>query len=230
MRRFAYCSNDRRRLLLGTPRVGAAEALYIVSAQFDQNVYSLGIRFILASVTGTQTLLWNTEAAVAKNENWGFYMIDDTLAYTNPSHGREDLKSSLVIGHEYSLWIDYDAGGLDWLLYDRTTGAKASGSVTVTDYTPNTSVVTVLNARNLSAPVIGPGTLWDFVYIGGGAALADLWAGYGISLYQVTFWFPMREGTGQVCPDLRSRGLYELVTSSGFSWTGEDSDPTKRWQ
>lgn len=230
MRRYAYCSNDRRRLLLGTPTVGAAEALYITSSQFDTDVYSLGIRFILASVTGTQALLWNTEAATAKNKNWVFYMLDDTLAYMNPSVGRTDLKSSLVIGHEYSLWIDYDAGDLAWMLYDRTTGAKASGSVTVTDYTPNTSVVTVLNARDLSAPVIGPGTLWDFVFVSGVATLADMWAGYGVPLYRVTYWFPMREGTGSVCPDLRSRGAYELVTSTGFSWTGEDSDPTKRWQ
>lgn len=230
MRRFAFCSNDRRRLLLGTPRVGAAETLYIASSQFDQNVYSLGIRFILASVTGTQALLWNTEAAVAKNENWGIYMLDDTLAYFNPSNGREDLKSSLVIGHEYSLWIDYDAGDLAWMLYDRTDGVLATGSVTVTDYTPNTSVVTVLNDRSLGSPVIGPGTLWDFVYIAGGDTLADMWAGYGVPLYRVTFWFPMREGTGVVCPDVRSRGLYELVTSTGFSWTATDSDPTKRWQ
>lgn len=230
MRRFAFCSNDRRRLLPGTPIVAAAEALYIVSSQFDQNVYSLGIRFILASVTGTQALLWNSEAATAKNENWVIYMIDNTLAYSNPSAGRTDLKSSLVIGHEYSLWIDYDAGDLAWMLYDRTAGTLATGSETVTDYTPSDSVVTVLNNRGLSYPVVAPGTLWDFVYIAGGDTLADMWAGYGVPLYRVTFWFPMREGVGTVCPDLRSRGTYELVTSTGFSWSGEDSDPTKRWQ
>ena len=230
MRRFAYCSNHRSRLLLGTPTVGPAEALYITSSQFDTNIYSLGIRFILASVTGTQVLLWNTEGAVPKNENWGYYMLDDTLAYTNHSSGRVDLKSSLVIGHEYSLWIDYDTGGLNWMLYDRTAGVLATGSVSPTDYTPVDSVVNVLNDRALAGALVAPGTLWDFVYVGGGAPLADMWAGYGVPLYLVTYWFPMREGAGTTCPDLRSRGVYELVTSTGFSWSGTDSDPTKRWQ
>lgn len=230
MRRFAFCSNDRQRLLLGTPTVGTFESLYITNSTFDTNVYSLGIRFILASLTGTQILLWNTEAADAKNENWGYYMIDDTLAYTNPSSGRVDLKSTLVIGHEYSLWIDYDAGDLDWMLYDRTAGTLATGSVSPSDYTPTDSVVNVMNGREPGSGVVAPGTLWDFVFISGGDALASMWAGYGMSLYRAGLWFPMREGTGTVCKDLKSRGVLQLVSSTGFSWSGTDTDPTKRWQ
>lgn len=230
MRRFAFCSNDRQRLLLGTPTLAPGEDLYLVSSQFDTNIYSLGCRFILASVTGTQPLLWNTEASVPKNENWGYYMVGNTLAYVNPSSGRFDLKADLVIGHEYSLWVDYDAGDLDWVLYDRTAGTAASGSVSVTDYTPVDSIVTLLGDRSGANVIASPGTLWDFVFVSGGDKLADMWTGYGLSLYRVTFWFPMREGAGTSCQDLRSRGVISLTTGPGFSWTGADSDPSKRWQ
>lgn len=230
MRRFAFCSNDRQRLLPGTPTLAPGESLYLVSSQFDTNTYSLGCRFMLASVTGTQPLLWNTAAASAKYKNWGYYMIGNTLAYTNHSNGRTDLKSDLVIGHEYSLWIDYDAGGIAWMLYDRTSGTLMTGVDSLTDYTPVDSVVTLLGDRIGVNVITSPGTLWDFVFVSGGAALADMWTGYGLSLYQVTFWFPMREGAGTSCQDLRSRGVISLTTGTGFSWTGADSDPSKRWQ
>jgi hypothetical protein len=234
MRRFAYCSNTRERLKLGTPVASVAtEGLYIVNSAFDGDTYSLGWRMILKSVTGSQTLLENSEASVAKNINWYFMVVDDDLKFFNAPTGAITIFEGLQIDHEYGIWVYVDYEDLYVFVYDRTTGILTEDTLSITAYAAADSLLSVLSDRNHRSPVVSSGTLWDLTWIGGGGSYPDLFLQNGLAIYQVSFYFPMREGSGTSCIDVKGR-LQALSTGGifpgGIHWTGVDIDPTKRWQ
>ena len=232
MRRFAFACNDNDHLLLSTPTITAAnQGLYVLSSMFDNSEWSMGFRFRLASVTGTQYLLQNTISTNTKNKNWEIYMVDNSLRYSTAATGSVSMFSDLVAGRDYYCWIDAYEEDVYCYLYDTVTGTEYSDNFGQTYNLASDSIVTVLSDFEKFSPTTS-GTIWDLAFIPGTGEYWSTFKHGGIHKYFFYSFWPMREGTGLSCRNL-TYSAAALTTGgifSDFSWTGDDDDEAKRWQ
>ena len=233
MRRFAFACNNNDRLLLSTPTITAAnQGLYVVSSMFDQAEWSMGFRFRLASVSGTQFLLQNTISTSTKNKNWEIYMVDNSLRYSTAATGSVSMFADLVAGVDYYFWMDAYEEYVYCYLFDTSNDTEYGGDFAQSYNLASDSIVTVLSDYEKSSPATGA-TIWDLAFIPG---VGEHWSTFkhgGIHKYFFYSFWPMREGTGTICRNLINTAIPLLTggTFSGnFSWTSDDDDESKRWQ
>lgn len=214
---YAFCCNDNKKLLLSTPVIGAGEALSYTSSDFDGSEFSLGIRFIYTG--GGTSLIYCNQSDGALN--WSIY-VGANLAYYDPTNG-EIVLFPVSQDTVYHVWIDLDADDLD-VYWQEEGGTRNYSNFAISTNTASDSTIYLGTNYDLDDPFSG--TLWDFAYSSAKNSSASTYIPGGMNMAWTYYW-PMREGAGLDCYDIIQGA--DLGVTSGFSWTGDDTDDPKRW-